>query len=207
MPGICGACGIAFHNITDVVKCAGNCGLQYHSTCTNLRSQQDLTLLVKKNTQWMCNFCKTQDSNRAVENVNDSSQFNENLHQNIVDHERCVMDEFADLRSRANLLLKKVDKIEVAIGNIKAEYTDAVKMTERLRDYNKEVDDCAKNLTSKTFGLQGSERSYIVESSAPLSSDKNILNILESIGKSLKIQVYLLAALTLFFVTCKFYGQ
>jgi hypothetical protein len=117
------------------------------------------------------------------------------------------MDEFADLRSRANLLLKKVDKIEVAIGNIKAEYTDAVKMTERLRDYNKEVDDCAKNLTSKTFGLQGSERSYIVESSAPLSSDKNILNILESIGKSLKIQVYLLAALTLFFVTCKFYGQ
>jgi hypothetical protein len=130
-----------------------------------------------------------------VENVNDSSQFNENLHQNIVDHERSVMDEFADLRNRANLLLKKVDKIEVAIGNIKAEFIDAVKVTESLRNYNKEVDDCAKNLTSKTFGLQESERSYTVK-----SSDESISNILENIGKSLKVQVYLLAALTLFFV-------
>jgi chromosome segregation ATPase len=118
-----------------------------------------------------------------------------------------MMDEFADLRISVKLLLKKLDKLEADINNIKTEYMDARRVTESLQRHNKEPSDYIKNLTSKLFGVQESERIYIVKSSAPLSPNEDILKILELIAKSLERHVYLLAAFTLIFVTCKFFGQ
>lgn len=200
MPADCAACGISFHKTTDIVKCAGKCGLHYHSVCTNLRTQEELTMLSKKKTQWVCNYCRFQFSDTRVQNVNDSSQANKDIEPNISDLARSMMDEFADLRIRIKLISKKLNKLETDINNIKTEHTDAKRVTESLRRRNKDSNNYINNSMSYMSGRQESDQSYVVKSTVTLSPDENTSKVMKIVAESMERFLYLLAVLTLFFV-------
>jgi hypothetical protein len=208
MPAICGACGIDLHKTTEVVKCSGKCGLNYHSICTDLRTQQDIEILVNGKTQWFCNFCRSNSCNTIVENVNNSSRLCKKIEPKTSDQVRSIMDEFFELRIHVEELLNKLNKLEIAVNDINtAECKDSRRVIKCLHIYDKKPNDYVDNLNLKISGRQESEGNFhIGESNVQLSRDGYIAISLEHIAKSLKVHVYLLAAITLIFVICKICG-
>jgi GTP-binding protein EngB required for normal cell division len=161
--------------------------------------------MVKEKTQWVCNYCKSQISYRNVENVKDLSLANRNIEPNTSN--QVMMEVFAELRSSTKFVLKKLDKLEADINKIKTEYINARRTTEGLRRHSNEAKCYVKNSTSKMPGIHEPERRYVMKTRALLSPDENILNILEVTAISLERFVYLLAAFTLVFATCKIFDQ
>jgi hypothetical protein len=208
MPANCGACGIELHKTTDEVKCAGKCGLNYDSICTDLRTQQDIEILVSGKTQWFCNSCRSYSCKRIVENINDSSRLCKNIEPKISDQLRSIMDEYFELRIHVEELLKKLNKLEIAVNDINiVECKDSRRVIKCLQTYDKKPSDCVDNLNLKISERQESGGNFnIGESNVQLSCDEYVAINLESIAKSLKVHVYLLAAITLIFVISKICG-
>jgi response regulator RpfG family c-di-GMP phosphodiesterase len=195
MPGNCGACGITFQKKTEVVKCTGKCGMQYHSVCTDWRTQ-DITMLIQKRIEWFCNFCRSYTSNRKVKNVKVSSMTSRKCQPNISDQIRSLMGEFSELRVCAEELLKKTDELETAFNKINgAKENETDRVVKRVRNYNNETNEHVKNLTlglsRKTNGLR--------------ICNEVTLNTVENLAKALKIHVYFLAFLVLVFVISEIY--
>lgn len=197
MPGNCGACGIPFHKTTEVVKCTGKCGLHYHSVCTDLRTQQDITMLIQNRMEWICNFCRSYTRSRKEKNIKVSSSINRKSQPNISDQIRSLMGEFAELRICAEELLNKADELERAFNNInEAKYNETNRVAKRVRRYNKEINDHVKNLTLDLSGLQESKRCFKMGKTNGLRICNEItLHTVEHLAKSLKIHVYILAVL------------
>jgi hypothetical protein len=209
MPANCGACGIELHKTKEAVKCSGKCGLNYHSICTDLRTQQDIEILVNGKTQWCCNFCRSNSCNTIVENKNDSLRLCKKIEPKVSDQVRSIMDEFFELRIHVETLLNKLNKLEIAVNDINtAEYKDSKRVNKCLQIYDKKPNnDYVDNLNLKISGRQESEGNFnIGESNVQLSRDGYMVMNLENIAKSLKVHVYLLAAITLIFVICKICG-
>jgi hypothetical protein len=210
MPANCGACGIELHKATEVVKCAGKCGLNYHSICTDLRTQQDIEMLVNGKTHWVCNFCRTYGCNKTVENVNDTSRLYSKIEPKVSDQVRSITDEFFEVRIRVEELLSSLDNLEIGVNNInKTECKDSRRVIKGLETYHKGPNNYSNNLTLKISGLPKSQGSFNVgKPNGQLSRDgHNIIILLEHIEKSLKLHMYLLAAITLIFVICKICGR
>jgi len=207
MPGNCGACGIPFQKTTEVVKCTGKCGLHYHSVCTDLRTQQDIMMLIQNRIEWICNFCRSYTSSRKVKNIKVSSIINRKSQPNISDQIRSLMAEFAELRICAEELLKKADELETAFSNIKeAKHNEAYRVAKRGRSCNKENNDHVKHLTLDLSGLQESKRCFKMGKTNGLRICNEVtLHTVEHLAKSLKIHVYLLAVLVFVFFISEIY--
>jgi hypothetical protein len=107
------------------------------------------------------------------------------------------MGEFSELRICAEELLKKADELETAFNNInKAKQNETDRVVKRVKKYNNETNNHAKNLTldlsRKTNGLR--------------ICNEVTLNIVENLAKALKIHVYFLAFLVLVFVISEIYA-
>lgn len=206
MPANCGACGIELHKTTDEVKCAGKCGLNYHSICTDLKTQRDIEILVSGKTQWFCNSCRSYSCDRIVENVNVSSRLCKKIEPKISDQLRSIIDDFFELRIHVEELLNKINKLEVAVNDINtADCKNSRRVIKYLQTYDKKLRDCVDNV--KIYEQQESEGNFnIGESNVRLSRDEYMATNLERISKSLKVHVFLLAAITLIFVICKICG-
>jgi hypothetical protein len=209
MPVNCGACGIELHNTTDEVKCAGKCGLNYHSICTDLRTQRDIEILVSGKTQWFCNSCRSYSFNRTVENVNDSSRLCKKIEPKISDQLRSIMDDFFELRFHVEELLNRLNKLEITVNDINtAECKNSKRVIKCLQTYDKKPSDYVDNLNLKITERQEQEGNVnIGESNVQLSRDGYMTINLECIAKSLKMHVYLLAAIIVIFVICKICGM
>ena len=208
MPGNCGACGIPFQKTTEVVKCTGKCGLHYHSVCTDLRTQQDITMLIQNRIEWICNFCRSYTSSRKVENIKVSSLINRKSQPNISDQIRNLMGEFAELRVYAEELLKKTDELERAFNNInEAKHNETNRVAKLVRRYNKETNDRIKNLTSDLSGLQESKGCIKMGQTNDLRiCNEFTLHTVQHLAKSLKMHVYLLVVLVFVFVVSEIYA-
>lgn len=207
MPGNCGACGIPFQKTTEVVKCTGKCGLHYHSVCTDLRTQQDITMLIENRIEWICNFCRSYTSRRKVKNIEDSSLIKRKSQPNISDQIRSLMGEFVELRICAELLLKKTDELETAFNNInQAKHNESYRVAKRVISYNKGTNDHVKNLTLNLSGLHESKGCFKMGKTNGLRICNEVtLHTVEHLAKSLKIHVYLLAVLVFVFFISEIY--
>jgi hypothetical protein len=208
MPSYCGACGLTFNKSTEVVKCTGKCGLHYHSVCTNLRTQQDITMLIQNKIEWVCNFCRSYTGNKNVKNINGLSLLNRKSQPNISDQVRSLLGEFGELQTCVDELLKNIDKLGVAINNMnKTKHNETNRVTKRLRSHDKETNNYVKNLTLDVSGIQESEGGFHKgNTNVPQFCSKDTSAIIEDIAETLKIHVYLLAVLILVFVISKIYA-
>lgn len=207
MPGNCGACGIPFQKTTEVVKCTGKCGLHYHSVCTDLRTQQDITMLIQNRIEWICNFCRSYTSSRKVKNIKDSSLINRKSQPNISEQIRSLMGEFAELRICAEELLKKTDDLETAFNSMNdAKHNETYTAAKRIRRYNKETNDHVKNVTLDLSALKESKGCFKMGKTNGLRICNEVtLHTVEHLAKSLKIHVYLLAVLGFVFFISEIY--
>jgi hypothetical protein len=103
-------------------------------------------------------------------------------------------------------ILNKLNKLEIVVNDINtAECKDSRRVIKCLQTYDKKPSDCVDNL--KISERQKSEGNFnIGETNVQLSRDGYMAINLECIAKSLKVHVYLLAAITLLFVICKICG-
>lgn len=208
MPGNCGACGIPFHKTTEVVKCTGKCGLHYHSVCTNLRTQQDITMLIQNRIEWICNFCRSHTSSRKVENVKVSSLINGKSQPNVSDQIRGLIGEFAVLRIYVEELLKKTDELERVFINInEAKHNETNRVAKRVIKCYKETNDDVKNLTMDLPALQESKGCFKMGKTNGLGICNAVaLHSVQQLVRSLKIHVYLLAVLVFVYVISEIYA-
>jgi proteasome assembly chaperone (PAC2) family protein len=126
---------------------------------------------------------------------------------NISDQIKSLMDEFAELRICAEELLKKADELETIFNNInEVKQNETNRDAKRVRSYNKETNDHVKNLTLDLPGLQESKGCFKMGKTNGLGICNEVaLHTVEHLAKSLKIHVYLLAALVFVFFISEIY--
>jgi hypothetical protein len=208
MSSNCGACGIELHKTTERIKCAGKCERSYHPICTNIRTQQDIEIFVTGKTQWFCNFCRYNVCDRIIDNVNNSSRSSQKIEDTISDRVRIIIDEILALRIQVEEILNKLNDLEIAVYDIKAVQWKCTRKTMKCQQRNdKKYNEYADHLNLNKPGRKEREGNCNSgESTVQLSCEGYLTIIRETVAKSLKVRVYLLAAITLIFVACTISG-
>jgi len=165
-------------------------------------------MLIQNRIEWICNFCRSYASSRKVENIKVSSLINRKSQPNVSDQIRGLMCEFSELRIYAGELLKKADELERVFNNInEAKHNETNRVAKRVIRYNNETNDHVKNLTLDLPELQESKGCFKMGKINGLGICNEVaLHTVEQLVKSLKIHVYLLAALVFVFVISEIYA-
>jgi hypothetical protein len=118
------------------------------------------------------------------------------------------MDEIIKLRVQVEDSLYKLNELGIVVNDIRREQCKNSRGVIKYRQtFDKRHDECDENLNLNTSGRQEQNGTFnIGEPIVQLSRDGYMIIILESVAKSLKVHVYLLAAITLIFVICKISG-
>jgi hypothetical protein len=115
------------------------------------------------------------------------------------------MDEIINLRVQVEDSLYKLNELEIVVNDITREQCKNSRGVIKCRQtFDKKPDEYDETLNLNTSGRQEQKRTFNTgEPIVQPSRDGYMIVILESIAKSLKVHVYLLAAITLIFVICK----
>ncbi|CAG9825813.1 unnamed protein product [Phaedon cochleariae] len=194
MSTTCASCTTLINKKSPGVQCDGFCAASYHAKCIGLTIDQVNLIKDCRNTTWMCDKCRNNDSSETgLHLTSPGTTIESKMQQQILNFMQDIKCEVKELRGTQADLIKSItfctDKISDFESTLKS-FNDQIKNIEKLKTDNQYLTKNVQSLNKKVSDLEQFSRMNNIEiQGVPDKKNEDIYKIIDTIHKSLGIQI------------------